>query len=524
VLALTLLASEAHAQPPGTPLATGLGIEPVLLTANDATVKGKCPAYSTEFSKPEFPNFLSGPEGGVVSDTYSVWDPILEEYVDVVVTLTYYSDTEQDRDMRNSFDFAIEGGAMAKLVIKRSDGLLYDYIPETSADTGLNKQRGGADEISHLEFCLTPNLPPNTSYARFCLEDADGIPDGEIGIGGCNPSTSQIVELPNKLKDSLLRETVTQALAPVWPGVDKAEGLCEGDFSVFDPRLVYDLSGSNPGGNPYGSATGEIEGVSSVLDLTTLFDLREFFAPNAVPPLRLRADTVGSPCLALIVGNNSFEFADLGLGPQDAQYAISTVTQLPSEVPGMYIDERVGLLEDQGDLQWVEQASYQPTLIDLLIEGAASPFTFNVFNPPRLRVFEGSFYPLNTREVCLSLVGTSLVGVEYYEAVLQCKIDLAVEYFFTLEQALNNAEANGTLISPSLNRLLRDHSRALSMIKTLKWDRAVDRLGDLRTQIVNGEWFVTTANDPGNLIMRIDNLIWRSQQLKIAHEALLAMQ
>ena len=500
-LALTLLVSTAWGQARGTILPTGLGVLPQTV----ATVKGICPAGTTEFSNPQFPNFLSGPESGVVSKTYSVWDPQTQAYVDVTVTLTYYSDREQDRDLRNSFDFEITDGSVAKLVVKRNNGLLYSYDPPVSADTGLNKVKGGAPEISHLEFCLSPvvveGLPPNTFSAQDCLEGADHIPPGQIGIGGCNPSGYQIVELPNALDGTLAGKTITQYAVPAKPGT--SGGVCLGEFVALDTRV--DAAGNVIANTP--------------LDLSTLFDLSGFFDPPLSGRAILRADTVGSPCLAVVVGNNNFEFADLiDVLPNGGVYVY---TQFPELVPGMVILDEVGPLSaNQPDLQYVEQAAYQTDDRFLLVEQQASPFTFDVINPPRTSGFRGSIYPLNTREVCLGLDQT-LTGKAYFDAVLQCKIDLAVEYFFNLEQALNNAEPN--LISPSLNRLLRDHSRALSMIKTLQWDKATARLNDLLAQIEGGQWIVDANNDPGNLIMRIRNLLWRTAQLKQAHLMLLAM-
>jgi hypothetical protein len=508
-LALTLLVSAAWGQARGTILPTGLGVQPI---QGVATVKGICPVGTTEFSKPQFPNFLSGPESGVVSGTYSVWDPDAQAFKDVTVTLTYYSDRERDRDLRNSFDFEITNGSVAKLVVKRSDGLLYVYDSPVSADTGLNKVKGGAPEISHVEFCLSAEeaegLPPFTSSAQDCLEGIDEIPKGEIGEGGCNPSGYQLVELPNELSGALEGKTITQIAAPA---TNRTPGVCDGEFVSQDPRV--DASGNVIANAP--------------LDLSTVFDLSAFFDPPLAGRAILRADTVGSPCLALIVGKNNFEFADLiSVLPNGGVYVY---TQFPELIQGMNTLPQVGPLNTdplsafyQPDLQFVEQAAYQPDNRLLLVEQQASPFTFDVINPPRTGGFLGSFYPLNTREVCLYIDPTLVVGTKpYFQAVLQCKIDLAVEYFYNLEQALNNAEPN--LISPSLNRLLRDHSRALSMIKTLQWDKATARLNDLLTQVVNGQWNVDEKNDPGNLIMRIWNLLWRTEQLEAAHAALLAM-
>ena len=117
----------------------------------------------------------------------------------------------------------------------------------------------------------------------------------------------------------------------------------------------------------------------------------------------------------------------------------------------------------------------------------------------------------------------TLITAPYFEAVLQCKTDLAVEYFNNLELAIFEVDGRGTLLSPSINRLLRDHSRALSMIKTGQWVKGRNRLVDLLDQVIGGQWIVTDRNDRGMLDTRISNLIWRTEQLQLADEALNAL-
>lgn len=170
----------------------------------------------------------------------------------------------------------------------------------------------------------------------------------------------------------------------------------------------------------------------------------------------------------------------------------------------------------QPDLQFVPQATYQRDnrLILNFIEKEASPFTSDVINPQRKLTPDFSWFFLNTREVCLTLDP----DLPYFEAVLQCKIDLALEYFDNLEQALIVAEPN--LIEPSLNNLLTDVNKARSMVKVGYWDKAVTDLTSLENQVTGALWTVDDSNDPGMLIMRIKNLFFRIEQLALAESAL----
>ena len=132
------------------------------------------------------------------------------------------------------------------------------------------------------------------------------------------------------------------------------------------------------------------------LNLEEVFDLSgidlSIYAPNGV---RMRADTVGSPCLVLIFGDANFSFADfydpnypggpplLGTGAYNF-----AVTQFPEDVPGMTTLPEVGdlqtdpaLADFQPDLQFVPQATYSRNDRFMLVEKMASPFTKEVINP-----------------------------------------------------------------------------------------------------------------------------------------------
>jgi len=262
-----------------------------------------------------------------------------------------------------------------------------------------------------------------------------------------------------------------------------------------------------------------------------LFDIAghyaEFHPGKPAPDVILRADTVGSPCLTLL-HQDAPEFSELtcylpegGVGV--CPLTVYTVSQFPELVPGMYdgLDRITApLSDDQPDLQFVEQAALQTDDRFLLVEEEASPFTSDVFNASRTRGFKGTFFPLNTREVCLFLDSTLDPGdgAPYFEAVLQCKIDLAVEYFYNLEQALIEAEPN--LISPKVNDLLTPLNKARSMVKVGRWNKATADLSAFSRAVDNATWNVDYQNDPGNLIMRIDNLFFRIQQLEEAENNL----
>ena len=341
-----------------------------------------------------------------------------------------------------------------------------------------------------------------------CLEGADGVPQGQPSAGGCDLTGFMQLEYPNEVA-ALGTLPVTQAAILAKAGSGSMS--CRSDLYPLiaqDPRVALD-----------GAVTANYP-----LDLSTLFDIAGHYAAfhpsEPVPQVILRADTVGSPCLTLL-HQDAPEFSLLTAAlPNGGVY---TVTQFPENVPGMYdgLPRITAPLSDsQPDLQFVEQAALQTDDLSLLIEGAASPFTSDVFNASRARGFDGTFFPLNTREVCLDIdpaLGPD-DGAVYFEAVLQCKTDLAVEYFDNLEQALLAAEPN--LISPSINNLLTDVNKARSMVKVGRWNKANVDLSALSRKVTSATWNIDYRNDPGNLIMRIDNLFFRIQQLEQAENNL----
>ena len=347
-----------------------------------------------------------------------------------------------------------------------------------------------------------------------CLEGPDLVPPGEESDGGCNLTGYMQLEYPNEvgeIEDLLVTQAAIAAISA-------PSSSCRTD--------LFPLVAQDPRVDPDGNVIA-----NSPQDLSTLFDIAGHYAAfhpgEPVPQVVLRADTVGSPCLTLL-HQDAPEFSELTYAlPNGGVY---TVTQYPENVPGMYDykDRITGPLNYcdpnlpcyQPDLQFVAQAALQTDDYLLLVEREASPFTSDVFNPSRTKGFKGTFFPLNTREVCLFLdpMLEPGDGAPYYEAVLQCKTDLAVEYFDNLEQALIEAEPN--LISPALNTLLTDLNKARSMVKVGRWNKATHDLSALFNGVLDATWNVDYRNDPGNLIMRIENLFFRIEQLELAENNL----
>ncbi len=389
----------------------------------------------------------------------------------------------------------------------------YEWTWDTSmVDIGDYTITVNATDTSILVNTTTVSISVSVVRSlRDCLEGPDLVPPGQESDGGCNLTGYMQLEYPNEagqIEDLL----VTQAAIPAKPGAGSES--CRTD--------LFPLIAQDPRVHPDGTLKST---TPMPQDLSALFNIdghyAEFHPLEELPQVWLRADTVGSPCLTLL-HQDAPEFSLLTSAlPNGGVY---TVTQYPEDVPGMYdhIDRITAPLNYcdptlacyQPDLQFVEQAALQTDDYLLLVEREASPFTSEVFNASRTKGFDGTFFPLNTREVCLFLDP----NLPYFEAVLQCKTDLAVEYFNNLEQALLEAEPN--LISPKVNELLTPLNQARSMVKVGRWNKATADLSALSREVDNATWNVDDRNDPGNLIMRIDNLFFRIEQLKTAENNL----
>jgi hypothetical protein len=392
-------------------------------------------------------------------------------------------------------------------------GSVYTWTFNASAlDVGDYDITVSATDTSILENTATDSITVTVVRTlQDCLEGLDGVPPGgDPNAGGCDLTGFMLLEYPNAAGEAG-NLPVAQAAIPAFSSAQNATcgNSANGPFELVakDPRV---------------DNNGELIGSSYDLDLAGLFNIAGHYAqfhPNEpVPQVIMRADTVGSPCLALL--HQDAPAFSLLSGIQELEDGgVYTVTQRPEDVPGMYDGlPRITapLSVSQPDLQFVEQAALQTDLLALLVEGAASPFTSEVFNASRARGFDGTFFPLNTREVCLSLdpalsPDDADGGAAYFEAVLQCKTDLAVEYFNNMEQVLIEAEPN--LVSPALNTLLTPLNKARSMVKVGRWNKANVDLRAFAKEVTDAEWIVDYRNDPGNLIMRIDNLFFRIEQL-----------
>jgi hypothetical protein len=487
--------------------------------------------------------------------SFFIPDPNGGDPFEVIVQITVGS--------KNIFSFNVIGGGIHAINWKAGQyETLIDYgVVDTLddedmivegmvfLDSNLNKRLDGkSQEVSHLDFCLSAQiLPPNTEFFGNCLEPELGIPGGGPSLGGCFPAgPSQQVEFPFAISGTEFEnETVTQKLVPALPGAqtdacggipDAITGVRPFPFVAKDPR-VDDF--------------GNLSGPARTQDLAALFDLTavptddpDLFPdpptgyPDGFEGVSLDAHFVGTPCLAMIFSNNSKEFDELtgidwsATSPDAIALPTGptvTITQFAEQVPGMFpggvrltaplceANESPGTDNCTHDLQLVEQAALSTNIAGFLLEIHGTAFTNDVFNGVRIKSKTGTFHHINTREACVSLGALpAVLTPEYLAAVIQCKIDLAVGYFNTLETAINAANARGNLLSPAVSRLLRDHSRALSMFNTRHWDFAIDRLLDLRQKVIDGTWNIDEYNDQGNMIMRIDNLVWRAEQLQIA--------
>lgn len=406
-----------------------------------------------------------------------------------------------------------------------ADCIEYTYTWDTSlVPPGVYTITIGATDTSVLKNVGTSSKTVTVVTAAInCLEGDDGVTGGEGGIQGCNPSGFQWVELPEELRNSGLLDgqTLTQVAVPALSGAQ--DDVCGGP--VIDPltgERTFPFVGRDP-------RWGElVPGAYNPrpLDLSEVFDV----APGAA---EMRADTRGEQCLAVIFGDASFSFEDFYNGTVSlfgANRYTYALTQLP-ETPGLGlpIPADVGPLgATQIDLQKVPEATYQPTdrFIEPFIGNQLGPFTSEVFNPNRVKIPDFSYYALGAVQICESLLGSELVGRPYYEAVLECSTDLAVEYFDDLDTLLEYVGApsliypQACLVEPSAQNLRVELNKARSMINVGDWTKATTRLTDLLLDVEQAIWLVDDRNCPGHVVMRIENLLWRTEQLELAESLL----
>ena len=93
------------------------------------------------------------------------------------------------------------------------------------------------------------------------------------------------------------------------------------------------------------------------------------------------------------------------------------------------------------------------------------------------------------------------------------QINLALEYAEDTRLAIEQANARGNLLSPSVNTLYNWLNRAQGQIKNEHFERCLQYVQKLENEIVGGTWTVDEFNDPGRLVMYSRNLYWRCDQL-----------
>lgn len=328
-----------------------------------------------------------------------------------------------------------------------------------------------------------------------CLDNTDGVdgvPDGPSD-GGCNLTGAVQLEYPGEIEQYVGLLQVSQAFVPAKAG--SSSQFC--NPNGLYPNIAHDPRVST------GDGITVIDNTTQ--DLSAIFEL-------PVDKVVLSAEVVGSPCLAL-VEQDAPDFSEIyPLLPPNFTYdegPVYTFTQFPEEVPGMYkyISRYTAPLNYnptsalQKDPQNVEQASYQTDIRFDLVLPFAQALTNFIYNPPRSSGFKGSYFPINTREVCPDIPIVSPTTDAYIADVYQCKIDLALRYEADTEQALVEADALGALVSPSLNNLLNWLNRAQSQIKNMHFERCVSNLERLESDVVNGEWL--DIPDPMTFVLAI---------------------
>jgi hypothetical protein len=316
----------------------------------------------------------------------------------------------------------------------------------------------------------------NTVEAQNCEGEPD--PDDPDQFQGCNPTTVQNIQVPanNNLQDG---DTITEVL--LTPGTVTA---C-GPFGFLDPR---------------------VDGSGFPIDIRPLNVFAELGGAPASPAgLELILDeyTYGSPCFAVAFGSINFS-----LSAAFPDGLVVTRLQFPEFVPGLGPVTECYDPIDNPDLQESSQLTYQTDDNFEMVEGTAAAMTEFCFNPSRASTRKFSFGVLNTREHCGIVFNTPTGPAE----VLDCFQDLAIAKFAALEQSLDNALP--TLIAPRRSVLTRQLNRARSMIRSGNWSKALTRLQGLLDQVNAATWALDDDNLPGDVVMRIENLIYRVELLQ----------
>lgn len=316
----------------------------------------------------------------------------------------------------------------------------------------------------------------DTADAQDCLEGNDGVG----GDFGCNITGAMNLELEDN-SNLQAGNTITQnLLRPEAADLDK----CTGEFAFPDPRVGLD-------GRPI-----------AIRELDVFAELGGG-TPGA---LILDAHTYGSPCFAVIKGGANFELIDT-LPGTGLKAIVATTTQLPESVPG--IGNVFSCFGEAGnyDLQASTQSTYQTDDRNLMVEMTAAAMTNYCNSPSRQATFKFSYYVLNTHEDC----GLD-IDIDGAQAVHACFQGLAAAKFDALDLALANSA--DVLQKPKFSSLDSQLNQARSMISAGQYAKGNDRLESLLAAVQGATWIPDADNDPGNLIMRITNLLYRIEQLQ----------
>jgi hypothetical protein len=146
-----------------------------------------------------------------------------------------------------------------------------------------------------------------------------------------------------------------------------------------------------------------------------------------------------------------------------------------------------------------------------MIEKNATAMTRECYNPIQMSTRDFSFSSFNMKEHG-GIVFDSPTGPD---EVLEFKFQRADAKFDALGLALDAAEQD--LISPKFSDLTRLYNQARSQFNKLNirsLDRALEDLGSLLLEVQNGTWNVTDENRPGDVQIRVENLIYRVKLLR----------
>jgi hypothetical protein len=237
--------------------------------------------------------------------------------------------------------------------------------------------------------------------------------------------------------------------------------------------------------------------------------------------------TFGNPCFAVVKGARNFDLTAGFFWPVDPATGLVVVrTQFAELVPGIgpitecyFEGDFINDPDANPDLQQAGEFTYQRDSKLDMIEGTAAVITNFCFNPRRGSSADFSFSMLNTKEHG---------GIDFFGSptgpsdVLEFKFQRADAKFDALEIALDRAQQD--LISPKfadLNKLFNQARSQFDKRNSASLARALEDLDALLLEVKNGTWIVNEeppTNRPGDVQMRVENLIWRVTLLKRAFE------